>query len=626
MDSYQSDNASTTPSSSSASIRGDQGYDHLKNEPEDDDINDLIDAEVPPLEQMNSSSSSSSNSNSNNASPSSAATNLAGGSSSSSSNVRVDPIDLSPVSSGFHRPAPTHSHTNTTTTIIMKSPTTIAAPDHIMMADLKVVQQQSETIVLFPSRWFALFNFSMLAIMNNVVCFSLAPVVDQAEKFYDSFMDLSYLIDLFFLTYVLASFPSSRYLQKHGLRAGLVLGCLFQSTGAVLRCLTLSGVEGSSFLMVMIGQAVASLGQAFVVNSPPMVAADFFGENERTIATTIACNADVLGVAVTYILSPAIVNRIHDVPNLMKVVAVCSVAVAAMTIFFFPNEPINPPSRSASQKRSQPKPPPETVKSTFRLFNRKGFGFTVAAFAIGEATVNGFSTFMNNMLVPGGFTQSFVSIMGSMFVVSGMIGAGILSTLVDKWRNYKSMLLLSFACAAASLCYFSILMMQSDPSSQPFQVVLAILLSGFFINPLLPLGIECGVESAFPAPESSTTAVQQVVGNIASTGLIPLLTLLKGSNGNFVVPNWVLTGLVAVVGVGFIFFSGRYLRLLSEQMYEASEGGARDHAPSSTALVSDNNNNAATATSQLLTSEQLANLYQVDTSTVLQPSSTIHST
>jgi hypothetical protein len=60
--------------------------------------------------------------------------------------------------------------------------------------------------------------------------------------------------------------------------------------------------------------------------------------------------------------------------------------------------------------------------------------------------------------------------------------------------------------------------------------------------------------------------VQQVFGNIVSVGLIPLLVLLKSGDGKFTLPNWVLTVLVGITGVAFVFFNGRYLRLHAEEM------------------------------------------------------------
>jgi MFS family permease len=138
-------------------------------------------------------------------------------------------------------------------------------------------------------RWFVLANFAILAILNNIVCYSIAPVASMANDFYTTDIDMSLLVDLFFITYCVTSFPSARFIEKYGLRAGLVIGLLllfpdcfsdldnnrsslrlllcnfslgiwFQAIGSVLRCFTLQEVNGSGFGMVMFGQAIASFG------------------------------------------------------------------------------------------------------------------------------------------------------------------------------------------------------------------------------------------------------------------------------------------------------------------------------------------------------------------------------
>jgi hypothetical protein len=53
------------------------------------------------------------------------------------------------------------------------------------------------------------------------------------------------------------------------------------------------------------------------------------------------------------------------------------------------------------------------------------FVHTVFAFAIAESCLNGISTFMNDMLIPCGFTLDFVSFMGSAFVVAALVGSSL---------------------------------------------------------------------------------------------------------------------------------------------------------------------------------------------------------
>jgi hypothetical protein len=54
-------------------------------------------------------------------------------------------------------------------------------------------------------------------------------------------------------------------------------GAWLQALGCAIRCLDLQGgtIRGSATDMVLFGQVVASLGQAFFVNPPPLLASSW---------------------------------------------------------------------------------------------------------------------------------------------------------------------------------------------------------------------------------------------------------------------------------------------------------------------------------------------------------------
>ena len=80
-----------------------------------------------------------------------------------------------------------------------------------------------------------------------------------------------------------------------------------------MRCLNLQGkgdvLQGTANGMVIAGQVIASLGSAFFINPPPLVASTWFADDERTMATTVAFNADALGIAVAYFVCPLIATN-----------------------------------------------------------------------------------------------------------------------------------------------------------------------------------------------------------------------------------------------------------------------------------------------------------------------------
>jgi hypothetical protein len=85
----------------------------------------------------------------------------------------------------------------------------------------------------------------------------------------------------------------------------------------------------------------------------------------------------------------------------------------------------------------------QSWRSLLALFKEPGFIHTVVAFAFTESTLNVYSTFMTDLL-SGGFSTSYVSWMGTFFVVANLVGSQIVSTLVDKHKTYKKMMMICF--------------------------------------------------------------------------------------------------------------------------------------------------------------------------------------
>jgi hypothetical protein len=80
---------------------------------------------------------------------------------------------------------------------------------------------------LYKRRWLMLVLFSIHALCNNMVCYTFAPVSDLADEYYssDSYsFPLDLLITIFFITYVVLAFPASRFVERNGLRSGVLLG------------------------------------------------------------------------------------------------------------------------------------------------------------------------------------------------------------------------------------------------------------------------------------------------------------------------------------------------------------------------------------------------------------------
>mmetsp|Transcript_14955 Transcript_14955/g.20958 ORF Transcript_14955/g.20958 Transcript_14955/m.20958 type:complete len:462 (-) Transcript_14955:39-1424(-) len=306
---------------------------------------------------------------------------------------------------------------------------------------------------VYCQRWWILTIFSLLSLFNNVVCFTFAPISSASKEYYGTDVNLGHLVAFFFLAYIIFSFPSSRFIDKYGLRAGILVGAWLQVVGNSIRCLGHRVISDAEFPCVLAGQLVASLAQPFFVNPPSLIAATWFGKKERTLATTVAVNSNQFGIAVAYFLAPTMVHSPMDIPDYLDVLTITSLVLALAATAYFPSSPPTPPSRAkeltenhrdgendgSEEEDEDANWGLKMWEQCIGLFLAKGFARTVLVFGTAEATINSYSTFLNSLLVPKGFTKQFVSYTGILFITTCMIASGPLGYLVDMTRRYKVM-------------------------------------------------------------------------------------------------------------------------------------------------------------------------------------------
>ena len=83
------------------------------------------------------------------------------------------------------------------------------------------------------------------------------------------------------------------------------------------------------------------------------------------------------------------------------------------------------------------------------------------------------------------------------------------------------------------------------------------------------MGLELAAECVYPISENSSTAIQQVMGNLSSAALVPLMMLLKNptteSMSNSI---WALVGLLIASVIFASFFNGVYARSEEEAQHK----------------------------------------------------------
>ncbi|CAM9892547.1 unnamed protein product [Heterosigma akashiwo] len=245
----------------------------------------------------------------------------------------------------------------------------------------------------------------MANFLSDWICFSIAPVMNIAEE---AFVGLhpSALVSVFLAFNVISSILEPPIVQRIGLRNAMVLGCVIMFLG----CLIKSGIPGlwsASYGSLLLGTVFVGIAQPFFQCTPALLAANWFGSNERTLATTIALNANQFGIAASYMLGTNLVKTPVELQDYFYVISIVSAVLVVGVVIQFKEKPPTPPSFSAQGKMAQEYEASlwGWLDDMFGLFKANGFMHTVVSFTASIAISNMISTFLASMLSPQGHDQ-----------------------------------------------------------------------------------------------------------------------------------------------------------------------------------------------------------------------------
>ena len=214
-----------------------------------------------------------------------------------------------------------------------------------------------------------------------------------------------------------------------------------------------------------------------------------------------------LGPAASFGLTPVFLSRstdeagITDMEQALKGIIYTQntifVVVFLSFILFFKNKPDQPPSAVAEE--------PEKIFNFFNTFTLmwqdSNFGLLALANAIKTGLLNNFGMLLSDLLSPYDYSPEFISMLGLISVISGVMGAVIVMIYVDKTRRYKSTVLTAITSVGISLTL--LLVKIHDPFSFLFFFAMIITSAGSVA--FIPLMFNFAAEITFPAMPGQIT-------------------------------------------------------------------------------------------------------------------------
>lgn len=261
--------------------------------------------------------------------------------------------------------------------VVRTHPAVLSAPEEGLSAPEEATPPP---IQLYPYRWVQLGYLSLLALLSDWVCFSVAAAPETWVTTYNH--DPATLIDIFLFTNVLFCFLEPSFVRKLGLRGCVVGAGVLMAAGCALRSgLPFTGTV-PPYAEVVAGTVLVGAAQPFFQCTPPLLSATWFGADERALATAVAINFNQVGIASAFLVGGVMAGSTTGLAHYFDLLTGLSLVVAIGAFLQFKARPPLPvehvthmrsarlarahellPPRSRRQERP-PTPPSSSMAAT----------------------------------------------------------------------------------------------------------------------------------------------------------------------------------------------------------------------------------------------------------------------
>ena len=388
-------------------------------------------------------------------------------------------------------------------------------------------------IQVYSYRWVILLLFMFANITMQMLWISFATVTVEAATFFGvEQFDILLLSMLFMIVYIPVTFLASWVIDKYDIRIGAGIGAMLGGIFGLLRFFT-----GGDYMLLLIFQLGIAIGQPFILNSMTKISANWFPEDERTIATGISTLSQFIGIMLGLLITPFIVLGI-SFESMILIYGILALISGLLYIIFVKNKPPTPPSTKISTEKVQ------MGAGLKQLFKNRYFLILFIFFFIGLGVFNMITTYIELIVHPKdpSFDATFAGILGAIMLLGGIIGCVVMSGLSDKYKKRKILLNISLLTATVSLLIISF-------STNAIMLLIFGFIFGFGLLSAAPVALEYAVEITSPVPETTSNGMLLMIGQIGGILFILTLETFTLPNGDYL-PALILQAIL--LGIVFI--------------------------------------------------------------------------
>jgi len=361
---------------------------------------------------------------------------------------------------------------------------------------------EKQIIKAYPYRWVVLSIFMLIIAANQLLWITFAPITAEAVRFFGvTDIQVGILSMCFMIVFILFSIPASWIIDKYGIRIGVGIGALLTGLFGLMR-----GLITEDYHSILMSQIGIAIGQPFLLNAITKLAARWFPIRERATASGLGTLSMYIGIFAGMVITPYLTAK-NGIANTLYIYGIFAAVAAIVFLVFVKENPPTAPCRRDQEERSL------VLDGLRNIFKTRDFNLLLVIFFIGLGVFNGVTTWIENIMVPRGFTTIEAGTIGGVMILSGIMGAFIMPLLSDYFRKRKPFIILAIIGATFGLAGITF-------ATGYWLLMFSGAVLGFFLLSAGPIGFQYGAEITYPISEGTSNGFLLLMGQISGIALI----------------------------------------------------------------------------------------------------------
>jgi hypothetical protein len=306
---------------------------------------------------------------------------------------------------------------------------------------------------MYGRRWWVLFVFCMLALVQSLVWISFSPITALTRRYYDiSEAQVDLLLNWGTIGYlVVAPFAAKWGSTPQGLRRLMLTAAWLVAAAVVLRLIPeliyKDRLHPHALYFLHVAQILNACACPPISVTVTKLSNVWFDARQRTAVTSVAIMMNNAGSAIGFLLGPALVKSPRDMPHLLFMHAGLGLFTLVAALAYLPAVPPTHPSPAAADMyRRPPAPFFPALKKALRQRH-----FMLLSLCVGSAAgvFNVFVGILSTILPETRFTSTRVG-WYSCAATSANIAGGVLTAMLaqrPRWRARLKRLIVALLAA-----------------------------------------------------------------------------------------------------------------------------------------------------------------------------------